>query len=225
MSNVGLTIVSAFHQARALYPQVNGAWKKISISVGSRIPKSLLRTSIQRDGEADLVIRCMEDELAKTEDDLFIGHYLNILSTYWIGSMYETFRLLRERNLIDNNDLFGSIFADLELLRITLEKHEIAKDKNLKAPLQMIRHPPNNDTTDHYTYDVSDNRRGHIMPMGCSLRGSMIWQVMDVKKNETRWVERRMVSDQILELWNGSNTEQELTDATFQAFGANSDAE
>ena len=84
----------------------------------------------------------------KKQNDPLVGHYLNILSAYWIGGMYETFRPLRDRKLGDSNELFKSIVDDLELICVPLEKHEIAKDKKLKKPLRTIRHPRRNDERD-----------------------------------------------------------------------------
>ena len=148
----------------------------------------------------DLVIRCIEDEVAQNDakDDLF--HYLNLMSTYWIGGMYETFRLLRERKLADDDKRLSAILGDLELLRIPLEKHEIAKDRTLKTPLTLTRMPPNKDSTDIYSYAREDPARAHIMPMGISPRGSVMWQAIDLRGNTSRWIERRGLSDQILEL-------------------------
>ena len=95
--------------------------------------------------------------------------------------MYETVRLLRE---IDGKQQEHDPLAhDLKLLRVALEKHQIADDRKLKAPLKMGRHPPNNDATDHYVYSPDDPRRSHIMPTGFSARGSIMWQVIDLKAN------------------------------------------
>ena len=203
--NVGFTLVTMFAQADLLHPQLAETWIRISHAIGSRLPHSGLSSNVQRDGKVDLVIRCIEDELsdqrAKKQNDPLVGHYLNILSAYWIGGMYETFRLLRDRKLGDSNELFRSIVDDLELICVPLEKHEIAKDKKLKKPLRTIRHPRRNDERDFYTYDPADKRRAHIMPMGMSPRGSVMWQVMNPKESKDRWIERRTLSDRILKLW------------------------
>jgi hypothetical protein len=200
-------LVGAFSSAKVRHRDLAETWIRISFRVGSRLPSSLLSVSIQREGELDLVIRCMEDELSEQmtlgkSDDHFVGHYLGVLSTYWIGGMYETFRLLRDRNLASDNERFSIVLRELELLRIPLEKHEIAKDRTLKEPLVLVRQPPKNDDSDKFTYSPNDELRSHIMPTGISARGSITWQVIDLKKNESRWVERRSLSDQILELWN-----------------------
>jgi hypothetical protein len=154
--------------------------------------------------EVDLVIRCLEDELAQEmagqrSNELFVGHYLNLLTTYWIGGMYETFRLLKDRGLADTAGVFAAIFADLELVRVSLEKHEIPKDRSLKEPLTLMPIPGKEN--EQYSYSSTDKLRAHIMPSGVSQRGSIVWAVIDLKNNQTRLVERRMLSEQMLELW------------------------
>jgi hypothetical protein len=103
------------------------------------------------------------------------------LSVYWIGGMYEVFRLLRDRELDDKNDRFFQVLKTLELLRMPLEKHEIAKDRVLKQPVELSRAPPRGDASDQYTYDVGDPTRAHIMPFGLSERGSVCWQAIDLR--------------------------------------------
>lgn len=167
----------------------------------------MLSVSIQRDGEVDLLLRSIEDEMARRDvhareqDMLFVINYLGLMSTYWIGSVYETFRLLKERNLADQDVTFMEIFRALELLRIPLEKHEIAKDRLLKEPLMFVRNPPQNDPRDAYTYDRDDTKRAHIMQQGLMPSGSMAWLALDLKGNAQRWVERRWISEKIIELW------------------------
>jgi hypothetical protein len=182
------------------------AWTKISHKIGSRLPTSLLSNAVQREGDVDLVPRCLENEYVArtetgTESGIFEFHYQYMLSVYWIGGMYETFALLRRRKLADQSRIFEEILNDLEIARVTLEKHEIAKDRNLDNPLPMTRAPANNDASDYYSYDPKDNLRAHIMPSGLSMRGSVMWSVLDVKKDAMRWIERRDLSDRILALW------------------------
>jgi hypothetical protein len=203
---VGALLARAFAAARDTHKELNTTWIGISARIGSQLPASLLMVSIQREGELDLLLRCMEDDMSELttkggNDSLFVGHYLNVMTAYWIGGVYEIFRLLRERSLVEKGELFSAVFKDLELVRIPLEKHEIAKDRTLKEPLLMIKRPPNNDATDNYTYKSDDTRRAHIMPTGISARGSIMWEVIDLKNNAARWVERRTISDQILQLW------------------------
>lgn len=205
MTRVGRFLEAAFQEARAKYAELHGQWVRISIRVGSMLPASLLMATIQRDGELDLLIRCMEDEFAELspenrEKDLFAFHRVNMLSEYWVGAMYETLRLLRQRRLLEDAEPFSALLEDLELVRIPLEKHEIAKDKVLDAPLALVRRPERG-SNDEYVYAFDDQKRAHIMPRGVSERGSVMWHVIDLKAEQSRWVERRRISDEVLELW------------------------
>jgi hypothetical protein len=110
--------------------------------------------------------------------------------------MYETLRMLAERKLVHVSDEFQALGQDFRLLRIPLEKHEITSQGQLKQPLQMQTASGN-----IYTYDKTDPKRAHIMPHGITRRGSVWWQVLDVKANAERLVERRELSDRFLSLW------------------------
>jgi hypothetical protein len=187
--------------AQAKYSQLHEQWNGISIRIGRRLPNSRLFISIQRDGEVDLLLRCIEDEQARAdrEPGMFNFHYQNMLSEYWIGGIYENFRTLRQRKLVDPTLAFDQIFSDLESIRVPLEKFELPKDWSLKEPLTMVGYPRNNNAT--YVYDPQDDQRSHIMGAGLSPKGSVIWHVVDLKTENDRWVERRELSDRILTMW------------------------
>jgi hypothetical protein len=200
-------ITAAFDEAARKLPQLHQCWVQISHAVGGSIPGSLLSVSIQRDGSLDMVLRCMEDEQAgrgqATEGPgLFTFNYQRMLSELWVGSMYETLRTLKERKLMPDTGEFRSLEHDLRLLRIPLEKHEIASQGQLQRPLQMRRYPPNDDETDNYTYVKQDPQRSHIMPTAISPRGSLMWQALDVAALEERWLERRSLSERIVAMWS-----------------------
>jgi hypothetical protein len=206
MTQVSGLITAAFAQASNKYPDLHKRWIQTSVRVGGLIPASLLMASVQHDGNLDLVLRAMEDENTPPEQaadrlPMFASHYQKMLSELWVGSLYETTRLLIERKLNPDTDEFKLLAHDLRLLRIPLEKHEITSQGQLSQPLQMRRYPLNNDATDVYVYNKTDPKRAHIMPAGVSPRGSVVWQVLDVKANEERWVERRALSDRFLSLW------------------------
>ena len=104
-----------------------------------------------------MVLRCMEDDFqAETPPISEVGinpfHYQAMLSELWIGAIYEVFRLLIDRKLAPNDQTFTAIAHELRLLRISLEKHEIAADRKLLGPLQMTRQPPKNNESDLYSY-------------------------------------------------------------------------
>src|SRR5258705_2721036 len=193
-------ITASFRQASERYPALQEAWIRISFRIGGLLPGSLLPHSVQRYGELDLVLRCMEDELVpklgNTPGLDFHYPYQRLLSEMWVGGVYETLRLLNERKLAPNSDEYRALFHDFELLRIALDKHDIAR--LLKAPLQMIR---NNDQTNVYVFTKDDSQRPHIMAVGLAEHGSMVWQAIDLKSDAARWIERRSLSDRMIALW------------------------
>ena len=91
----------------------------------------------------------------------------------------------------------------LRLLRIAIDKREIAGDKELAEPL-LMRVPPEDDDSDMHCYSKSDPRRSHIMPGGASHRGSVIWQVLVIKTRAAFWLERRTLSEKIITLYGSA---------------------
>jgi hypothetical protein len=65
----------------------------------------------------------------------------------------------------------------------------------------MVRQPPNNDDSDSYRYSPDDPQKAHIMPTGLSARGSLMWRVIDLRSKRSYWLERRPLSERIVELW------------------------
>jgi hypothetical protein len=114
--------------------------------------------------------------------------------------MYEALRLLRDRKLLDEPES-ETVFRDFELLRMPLEKHEIAKDREFKQPQPMTRYPPNDNASDSYVYDPKSPTRSHIMPFGITERGSITWHAIDARDGSARWIERRWLSDRVLAVW------------------------
>jgi hypothetical protein len=195
----------AFSEAAKKHHVIHEKWIGISIRVGGRLPASLLMANIQRYGRLDLLLREIEGQAhaSLSQDDMFTAEYLSMFSEMWVGGIYEIFRLLRQRKLADDSDLFVQILKSLELLRIPLEKHEIAKDQKLSEPLVLQRHPPNDNASDSYEYSPLDNTRAHIMPSAISsITGSMMWHALDLQTKAAYWIERRWLSDKTLELWS-----------------------
>ena len=203
--SVAEMLAQAFLQARAQQQEVLKRWNKVSYNLGPRVGASLLFVSIQQQGETDAVLRCIEDEFAdpqRREKIDFVTSSYHAISVYWIGAVYEVLRLLRARNLL--NEPNGVLLLnDFELLRIPLEKHEITKDREFTEPVTMIPFPPGGGETDSYTYDPKSPTRAHIMPSGLTTRGSLTWQAIDTKTRTARWIERRSLSDRLLDLWGG----------------------
>lgn len=153
-----------------------------------------------------MLLRCIEDDVRPTSpeaDPASVMSFSNqvMLSELWVGGVYEIIRLLVERKLAPDTPLFRQLAHELRLLRIPLEKHEIAADKKLTGPLQMTKSPPNGDASDTYTYSKDDYLRSHIMRTGVSERGSQMWEVTDVVQNASYWLERRALSDRMMSIW------------------------
>ncbi|WP_439397829.1 hypothetical protein ACRQ5Q_11520 [Bradyrhizobium sp. PMVTL-01] len=144
-------------------------------------------TDIQRQGELDILLRCLEDEFRPGADNghPMTIHYQMMFSESWVVGLYEIFRAFQQRDReareakkptsgVSKMDEFRSIFDDLELLRMPIAKYEIAKDRRLTEPLPMRRVGDDSDKPVEY-YDPNDPSRVHIMPKGVSSRGSAVW--------------------------------------------------
>lgn len=144
-----------------------------------------------------------------TYDEILSFNCQVMLSEIWICNSYEVFRLLQHRKLVDQNDAFEALAHDLKLLRIPIEKHEIANDRKLSAPLKMQRLPREGEVTSHYEYSKSDPRKAHIMGAGLSGRGSVMWEAMDGASGNSHWLERLSLSERIISLWQSDIQSQE----------------
>lgn len=210
-------IQAGFALASSKYPELHKTWVSTSFAVGGRLPSSTLSISVQRGGELDVLLRSMEDELpsnAETKEPDYAFGYQASLSELWVGHFYEIFRLLKDRKCVPDKKDFDALAQDLRLLRIPLEKHEIAGDRKLKEPLMMKRHPPKNDMSDFYEYSKDDPTRSHIMPMGVSQRGSVMWQVLDISSNHSYWLERRALSERIIAVFGNADENAGLNRGT-----------
>ncbi len=213
--SVSTHITSAFSIARTKYRDLHTTWIDLSGALAGRFSLPAAEINLQRQGEVDLLIRCMEDEFDPNRvRDLtsvieFSSHYQMMLSEAWIIACYEILRALKQRDEdalkqclepsgVSSTAAFRSIYLDFELLRMPIAKYEIAKDKALKRPLVMKAIPPNGDTTDNKVYDKDDPTRTHIMPNGLSNRGSAMWMALDHKNAKAFWIERRDLSDRLL---------------------------
>lgn len=146
----------------------------------------------------------MEDEFTSTalpeEVSMWVGEPLASFSEIWVGQVHEILRSVLDRNLIDHSDPVKELAHDFRLLRISIEKHEIAQDRSLIAPLPMSRTPAAEGEVD-YHHDKTDRLRAHTMPSGISGRGSMQWLAVDISGVlKQRWIERPDLSDRFLQL-------------------------
>jgi hypothetical protein len=206
-------IKSAFLLAKAKYPIENTAWTNLSGVLAGRSSLPIAMINFQRQGDLDLLLRCMEDEFGNNKADEALGpdftlHYQLMLSETWVVACYEILRAFRQRD--SESDLgddsvsgltkFKSVFADLELLRMPIAKFEIAKEKKIKQPLSLKAYPLNNDATDTRVYDRGDPTRSCFMQTSFSPRGSVMWLALDHSVPRQYWVERRELADRLLSL-------------------------
>jgi hypothetical protein len=211
----------AFNVARAKYRAEHTAWTNLSFILSGRFNLTVASSNIQRQGDLDLLLRCIEDEfeanktaeIADTTGLDMTFHYQLALSETWVVGCYEILRAFRQRDRdalkacvrpsgVSGMESFKSIFADLELLRMPMTKFEIAKDDKLKEPLPLQKSPSNDDATDQTFYDSKDPARYHVMPRGMSPRGSAAWLALDHLTRREHWVERRDLADRLLALGN-----------------------
>lgn len=203
---IGQLITEAFFRAFYQHTELRDQWRKLSHQIGGKLPNTLVLYSVQNIGNLDILLRCMEDEFiqhkktngAESEADHF--HFQIIFSRMWVSSAYEIIRLLndRDKNLSDD---FKELYQLLTLVRVPLEKHELAHERKLTEDITFVKCPPNGDDTDQYIYSLQDPMRGHIMPMSVSERGSAMWQALDVKSRDSIWVERRNLAERFMSCW------------------------
>lgn len=197
-------IVWAFHKSVILNHHVRDRWMNSSFHIGALMPDSLLTSSVQRLGELDVLLRTLESEAAsrgqvESGSFDFAFQYQHSLSELWVGSVYEVVRLILSRHLVDETK-WSAISHRLRLLRVPMEKHELAMERKLADPLRMTRRPHVEGSSDDYVYSKQDPKRSHIMPSGLSSRWSVMWQVTDIVAQESFWLERRQLADDFLAL-------------------------
>lgn len=197
-------LTGLFDIARSKYSAENKAWVQLSHRLSGRFNLVTAVPSIQREGDLDLLLRCLEDEFNPNNDASgadFPFHYQMMFSETWIVGCYEILRAFqqRDRDGVSGLDEFKSVFSDFELIRMPIAKFEIAKDRAIAQPLPM-RRVGDSEAKPITFYDPKDPSRFHIMPRGVSWRGSAMWLALDGRSLRQRWVERRDLADRLLSL-------------------------
>ncbi len=207
------TLIALMHsQAAAKYPELQKTWITVSGRLAGQISGGPFVFDAQQCGHIDLLIRCLEDEFdpqnPNVELTMMVDTYKVMLSNMWIGAMYEIFRSLNQVN----KEVFASkelsdIYRHLRMLRVSIEKHEIARDHKLKEPLQLVASPRNGDETDFREYDPKSPNKHYILPTSVHLdTGSVGWAPIDVDDAQRQpWLYRREISDRILCFWMNFN--------------------
>ena len=130
-----------------------------------------------------------------------------MLSEIWVGSTYGIVRLLQERKVMVDNTI-RELGRDLRLVRIPLEKHQIAADNMLNSPLYLTA---GSSPQNVYEYKKGDRNRAHIMPAGFSGRGSAIWHPIRTSDRAHRAIERRGLSEELVAYWAPARPEIEIS--------------
>lgn len=190
------TLECAFNDARIRKQDAHKKWVSASWLIGGYIPNTLAPVSMQHVGDLDQLLRCMEEEFVSGLQSGFFCHYQCMFSEIWVCKIYEVLRSFKERKP-EIFQPFEELFVDLELLRITFDKFQIAKDKKLNQPVEMVVcSQKGGDPSPHSIYDPKDSLRGHIMPTGVDGdTGAVMWLASDVLRHESRWISRQKLSD------------------------------
>lgn len=206
--NVSLHIALAYTLARQRLPEVHKIWISVSFRIGAQLPNSLMVASVQRAGELDMVLRCMEDDFKLPTDnefglDAMAFNYQIALSEFWVMQAYDVLRCLMEikRPSGAPDPELVQLERDFRLIRVPLTKYQLADERKLKAPLTMacsLRAGESEDAREFRTYALGDPRRSHIMPSGISELGSIQWLALDVVAETETWHDRRSLSDRVL---------------------------
>lgn len=203
---ISLAFMNAIQRERAtIEPAIQASFR-----IGSKLPDSMLGMSIQRISRLDATLRCLEDdfqphsswpsEQAAIDRQVMLHEQHGMLSELWIGAAYEVVRVIKDRKLVNQTKDFLDLAHDLRLVRVTLEKYEIAGDNKLKVPLEFVPVPAK-DGDSPRVYDKADPRKAHRMPVGLSARGSISWLATYGATRTSRWIERRDLSDRLLALY------------------------
>jgi hypothetical protein len=204
---LGQLVIATFALARKKFPDLGQKWTSASWRTGSKIPGSLAMVSVQRVGELDLLCRALENELAehppKPEEMDLRDNYLFLYSELWIGAAYAICFALKDRKLLLDDMDFVGLAEDLRLVRVQIEKHQIASDRALADPLLLSTGTPKPDDPPEriYVYDKSNPLRAHIGRTGVSDRRSVMWEVIEAKAQTVRWIDRRTISDTMLNVF------------------------
>ena len=201
----------AFYTAIKSHEETWVDWLRVSTIVGEKLPNSHLPWSIQNLGMMDVVLRQIEKEYCPPgksgQSDVFnLPLHIHLqFSNSWVCDAYELFRLLKDRQLADG-DKFRTLERNLRLIRIPLDKHEIAGNKNQVSDKNLTLTQPLVDEETSYRYSPNDPLRAIMTASRFNPKtGSVQWYVFNelLSNDDTfmGWLERRTLSDQILDLW------------------------
>lgn len=191
--------MAAVGEAQRKNPEIMHRWVRVASRLGSMFP--LIGHA---DGRTDLLLRALEDEAARSMDEVEGGSFYSLdlqiaLSRYWVLSVYEALRVAKDSEAGKQDPRIANLHNDFALVRIPLAKHAIAKDKPaVQSGLKLYK-------TDHPdevgpTYEPGK----HIVPLYLEgATGSVAWTVIDIRQQRTVSISRRALSDALLQVFGG----------------------
>lgn len=205
--NVTQHIEAAYKLAASENWDTQMRWRFASHFIQPKLPDSPVGISIGEIGRLDSLLRSMEHELKLFSDDEttpFSPHNQFFLSELWVCKLYEILRVLKSRQVEELTNTFSNLFHDPTLIRIALDKFEIARYQNRKDEKLLAIDEYLGDTdiiVDKYKYNKDDPQRVYKMPSTMSKCRSVVWSVADRKNQCVRSIERQRISDRILDYW------------------------
>jgi hypothetical protein len=197
---VGTFAALAYAQSAAIYAETHKLWISKALRFESQFGAVGLGR-YQSDCRWDLVLRCLEDETVErhklgADADSWSAEIQLSLSRYWLLSTYEWMRVAKNASETKSNSVLQQLFHDIELVRVSVAKFEIAKDRKLPPEMMLYRE---GDPADAMGSPYSAGT--YHPPMGVNLdTGSVFWYVIDAERRMNKYVYRREISDRILAL-------------------------
>ncbi|MEA5163519.1 hypothetical protein U5903_22335 [Cereibacter johrii] len=197
-------ITQAFNLSLARQNSVFEAWVQASHKLSFGSP--WLALIIQDCGKIDILLRQMEEESATTEvsAEIFSLDPRKILSEAWTGKLYAALRLICKEP--DLKKHFAALFKATTLVRVPLEKLQIADDRRLKGKEELRLYRSDDPSEEPIPYNLS--QRPQISPQIFLDRatGSIAWDTFNVAVDppEMRRISRIELSDGFLKTYRAA---------------------
>jgi hypothetical protein len=123
-----------------------------------------------------------------------------LLAEQWVSIANSITFLIKYKELPSDYVGLPELSHDLRILRVQIEKHEIAKGALTKAgPIELGIQ--GSEEVELYDASSKDRKHAFIGQSGVSGRHSLMWYVIDADAKAGRWLERRDLSDRFLNVW------------------------
>jgi hypothetical protein len=203
MRPASITEMVGFAQvsARKKYPEVHKKWLDMCNRLGNGEGGPLLGSAVAFLGDLDTLIRCLEDEFKDFWDtserrDILPSTVQMYLSELWVAKAFAA--LYAIRNEASFTEEMKAVYRELRIIRVPLQKFEAAwPDKKVPPSQTMETSGTEAALFSLNHYDSGTDR--FKMGFGVSPRGSSNWRVVDRNSRAERWIERRYLSDLMLE--------------------------